>query len=168
MATLFELDTAIAEALEIALTESIDPETGEILQGGFEQLEQLSAERDTKIENIGAYIKNLTAEADAIKAEEKSLAERRKAKENKIARLKDYVSFSLQNAGQSKFESAKVAFSFRKSTSVNITNLEAVPAEYIKIKEEKTADKTVIGKLLKAGQEIAGCELVEKQSLQIK
>ncbi len=166
--TLYQIDRAIEEALAIALAEQVDPETGEILYGDFEQLEQLAIARDTKLESIGAYIKNLTAEADAIKAEENNLKQRRQAKEKEIERLKGYVANSMQNAGQSKFESPKAVFSFRKSTSVNVLNLEAVPQEFIKIKTEISADKTAIGKLLKAGQAVAGCELLENKSLQIK
>ena len=38
-----------------------DQETGEILDS--DRLDQLEMERDTKIENIALYIKNLTADA---------------------------------------------------------------------------------------------------------
>ena len=166
---LYEIDYAIQKALESALETTVDEETGEIIENNsFEEVEQLMIERDEKIENIGAYIKNLVAEADALKVEEKSLADRRKAKENKIERLKEYLANSMLMAGQTKFESAKVALSFRRSTSVNILDLDAVPEEYRKVKTEISADKTAIGKLLKAGEQIAGTELIEKQSLQIK
>lgn len=166
--TLYEIDRAIETALEIALAEQVDPETGEIISGDFEQLEQLAAARDEKFESIGAYIKNLSAEVAALKAEEDTLKQRRQAKEKQIERLKGYVANSMTNAGQNKFESRKVVFSFRSSKSVNVTNLEAVPKEFIKIKTEVSADKTAIGKLLKAGQAVAGCELLENKSLQIK
>lgn len=166
--TLYQIDRAIEEALEKALTEQLDAETGEILSGSFEELEQLSAARDTKLENIGAYIKNLTAEAAALKSEEEALKRRRQTKEKQIERLKGYVSNSMQNAGQSKFDSPKAVFSFRSSKAVNVLNLEAVPKEFIRTKTEISADKTAIAKLLKAGQAVAGCELLENKSLQIK
>ena len=54
-----------------------DQETGEILDS--DRLDQLEMERDTKIENIALYIKNLTADAEALKAEKQSFAERQKA-----------------------------------------------------------------------------------------
>ncbi len=168
MATLYQIDKAIQEALEIALAENIDPETGEIISGDFTQLEQLAFAREEKLENTGAYIKNLLADIAAIKTEEDALKRRRQAKEKEIERLKGYIALSMTNAGQDKFESPKVMFSFRKSKAVNVLDLEAVPAEFIKIKTEKSADKTAIGKLLKAGQEVAGCELQENKSLQIK
>ena len=166
--TLYQIDRAIEEALAIALTENIDPETGEILSGDFSQLEELAVERTVKFENIGAYIKNLTAEAEAIKEEEKNLERRRKAKEKEIERLKGFVAYSMTNAGEDKFESPKVAFSFKKSKKVEVLNMEAIPEEYIRVTVKKDADKTAIGKLLKAGQEVPGCVLLENNNLQIK
>ena len=73
-----------------------DQETGEILDS--DRLDQLEMERDTKIENIALYIKNLTADAEALKAEKQSFAERQKAAENKAELLKKYLATYL--AGQ--------------------------------------------------------------------
>ena len=81
-----------------------DQETGEILDS--DRLDQLEMERDTKIENIALYIKNLTADAEALKAEKQSFAERQKAPENKAELLKKYHATYL--AGQ-KFSTPRVA-----------------------------------------------------------
>ena len=45
----------------------IDTETGEILD--LEALDKLAMERDTKIENLACWYKNLMADAEALKAE---------------------------------------------------------------------------------------------------
>ena len=63
-----------------------DQETGEIFDS--KKMDQLEMERDTKIENIALYIKNLTADAEALKTEKQSFAERQKAAENKAESLK--------------------------------------------------------------------------------
>ena len=73
MANLYELDAMIESLLE-----QEDPETGELLSD-MEQLEAVLMERDTKIENIALYIKNKTAEAEAIKAEKLALEKRQKS-----------------------------------------------------------------------------------------
>ena len=65
-------------------------------------------------------------------------------------------------------ESPKVVFSFRKSTRVEVVNLDLVPEEYIKTEIKKSANKTAIGKLLKADQAVPGCELIVNHNLQIK
>lgn len=94
MNTLYELDSKIAEVLDTGFEMScIDAETGEIDETQLAiYLEQLQLDRKTKIDNIAVYVKNLEAEAVAIRAEEKRLKERREAKERKAERLKNYTS----------------------------------------------------------------------------
>lgn len=139
-----------------------DQETGEILDS--DRLDQLEMERDTKIENIALYIKNLTADAEALKAEKQSFAERQKAAENKAESLKKYLAGYL--AGQ-KFSTPRVAISFRKTSSVNVTDMTLIPNEYLKF-ADPTPDKTAIKNAIKAGNSVSGAEIVEGQSMSIK
>lgn len=139
-----------------------DQETGEILDS--DRLDQLEMERDTKIENIALYIKNLTADAEALKAEKQSFAERQKAAENKAESLKKYLANYL--AGQ-KFSTPKVAISFRKTSSVNVTDISQLPEEFLKF-ADPTPDKTAIKNAIKAGTTVTGAEIVEGQSISIK
>lgn len=166
---LYEIDNALLELMENGYNdECVDAETGEFLEDRFEELmARYTAERDVKIENIALYIKDTVAECDALKAEEKRLADRRKAKENKVKWLKDYLTTSMLQAGDSKFESAKCVVSFRKSVSVN-ADMELIPAEYVTEKVERTANKTAIKKALQDGETIIGAYLEEKQNIQIK
>lgn len=55
----------------------IDYETGEILDS--QRLEMLEMEKEKKIENIGLWIKNLEAEAEALKKEKDAFAAREKS-----------------------------------------------------------------------------------------
>ena len=160
--TLYEIDKSIIECLDL--------ETGEITDA--ERLDALQIERETKLENTALYIKNLLAEAEAIKAEEKALAERRKAKENKAENLKKYLADNLSGE---KFETAKVNISFRKSAKVEISEpekllfyLESMGFEdCIKYKPPEI-QLTPVGKLIKEGRELPGASIVEKQNIQIK
>ncbi|HFI0197407.1 TPA: siphovirus Gp157 family protein, partial [Streptococcus pyogenes] len=43
-----------------------------------------------------------------------------------------------------------------------------IPLEYMTEKIERKPDKKELAKLLKTGQEIAGVELIETESLQVK
>ena len=161
--TLYEIDRAIEDALLIVT----DPETGEILDEElFEQYKQLNMDREQKIENIGCFIKNLEADAAAIKAEAKNLAARAKAAENKAEHLREYLQFCL---GGEKFNTPRLAVSFRHSKKVEVDpdRLYDIPEEYLRYKEPEP-DKKAIGDALKAGQEIPGCELVENVSMIIK
>ena len=152
--------------IEQAIVDLVDPETGEITD--FDALNALSMARDEKIENVALWIKNLVAEAKAIREEEKSLAERRKAAENKAESLEKYLEQTLSGE---KFSTAKVAISYRKSTAVNIADEEtfaktACPT-YLVYQPAKI-DRKAISEALKNGAIIEGAELVERNNIQIK
>lgn len=151
---LYEIDNAILEC--------VDMETGEIVD--TEKLAALQMERDQKIENIGCWIKNLNADAKALKEEKDNLAARQKAVENKAASLKEYLFRYLDGE---KFKSAKVAISYRKSDSVNISPVAEIPEEFLKY-AEPTPDKVGLKAALKAGEEFPGITLVTQQNIQIK
>ena len=157
--TLYDINHQIEEAYY----NSIDPETGEII-GDLSSLDALQIAREEKIENICLFYKNLISDAEAIRAEEKKLAERRRACENHAERLKKYLADNLQGEA---FKTARAAVSWRRSTSVNVTDVYALPDEYIKMEDPKPI-KTEIAKALKAGKEVTGAELVESQSMSIR
>ena len=160
--SLYEIDRTILSL--------VDPETGEILDG--DALEQLQMERDTKLENVACWVKNLAAEAAAIRAEEVSLSDRRKVIERKVDRLKKYLADALNGE---KFQTAKCAVTFRKTSKVEITDSEAT-AKWCEdnglfdlvVYSAPTVSKTELAKLLKAGTEIPGAEVVEGLSLGVK
>ena len=160
---IYEIENAISDLLA-----QVDEETGEILFDPA-QLEALQMERDGKIENLALAWKNLTAEAKAIKAEEESLAKRRKVAENAAERAKSYLEFVLNGE---QFKSPKVAVSYRKSKAVEVTP-DFVPWAYahnqalLRMREPEP-DKTALKKALEAGIEIPGAYFVEKKSTTIR
>ena len=94
--TLYEIDKAIEDAFYSA----VDPDTGEIINDeALEALNELEEARNVKIENIALFIKNLDAEASAIKAEEERLRSRRTTTENRVKWLKDYLNNMLTDYG---------------------------------------------------------------------
>lgn len=158
----------INQAIEGLLNNAVDPETGEILFDP-EELDRLQLERDVKLESLALAVKNLTAEAKAIREEETALAERRRSVEKKAERARQYLEFILQGE---KFQTAKVAVSYRKSKKLELAPefLETAKTIYpylLRFKEPEP-DKAAITAELKAGFEIPGAELVESVSMQIK
>lgn len=151
---LFQIDEEIMKC--------VDMETGEIVDSA--KLDELQMDRDTKIENIACWIKNLQSDAEALKTQKQEFADRQKAAENKVESLKKYLSDYL--AGQ-KFSTDKVAISFRKTSSVNITDMTKLPEQYLKF-SDPTPDKTAIKNAIKDGAAIAGAEIIEGQSISIK
>lgn len=139
-----------------------------------DSLESITALIEDKADNIACMIKNLTAEAAAIKVEEASLSERRKTKEKQIERLKEYLSETLLAADYTKIETARNKISFRKSESVCIDDEEAFVDWCVKERDEfltykaPTINKTEIKKALALGEVIDGARIESKQNLQIK
>lgn len=166
MSALYEIDKNLYQLLEFDMV--VDEETGEIL---FEEsdIDNLLLSRDEKIENTGCYIKNLLSDIEQLKAEEKSLKERRQTKEKKVERLKKYLADSMLLFGDKKFETPRVALSFRKSKQVEIDEGVVLPEEFIKVKVEKSPDKTKLkDAILKQGESFEGVRIIEKENLQLK
>ena len=157
---LYEIDSAILECIDI--------ETGEIID--TERLDALNMERDAKVENVVCWIKDLKAEAEAIKAEKLALAERQKIAENKVESLKKWVAYAL---GGQKFSTARCAVSFRNTESVEVTEegLEALIKEHDELLTYKAPEpnKTAIKNAIKNdGLNVAGVQLVQNVSTIIK
>ena len=151
---LYEIDEAILGC--------IDQETGEIVDP--EKLNALQIERDAKLEGVALWIKDLKAEAEALKAEKLAFAERQKAAENKAESLKNWLADAL--AGE-KFSTTKVAVSFRKTKSVQVADILALDNSFLKY-AEPTPDNGAIKKAIEAGQEVTGATLVENVSISVK
>lgn len=155
MSSLYEIDQEILGC--------IDPETGEIAD--FEAFDALQMERNKKIENIALWIKNLKAEAEGYKTEKQAFADRQKACENKAESLKNYLEYVLSGTP---FKTTLVAVSFRKTTKVEVDDIQAVPVEYLRYKEPEV-DKEAVKKALKdSTEEISGVHLVNGLSMSIK
>lgn len=169
---LYDIKAEIADAIE-SMFDSVNPETGEIDAGTVERLESLQAERAAKLDGIGAYLKNLDSDIDAIDAEIKTLQARKKVKENKKERLKTYTADFLASEitadnPKPRFESARVVLSLRSSESVNIIDESKLSKIYFKTKTETVPDVAAIRQALKAGKTVKGAEMVTKNNLQIK
>lgn len=152
--TLYEIDAAILDC--------IDTETGEVVDA--DKLTALQMERDEKVEAVALWIKDLTAEAAALKAEKQAFAERQAAAEKKAESLKRWLADAL--AGE-KFKTTKVAVSFRKTQSVEVPDIWALNENYLKY-SEPTADKAAIKAAIKAGETVEGAKLVEGISMTVK
>ena len=156
---LYEIDNAILDC--------IDTETGEVID--IDKLNELQLERDTKIENVACWIKDLKAEAEAIKAEKNALAERQKAAENKAESLKKWLAYALDGE---KFKTARCSVSFRKTESVEVTEegLEALMKGHDELLTYKAPEpnKTAIKQAIKDGLNVDGVQLVQNISTIIK
>lgn len=163
--TLFEIDRQTEQAIEDLLA-SVNEETGEVDEEMAAKIDELQNSRMEKLDNIGAYIKNLIAEKDALETEAKNLTARAKVKENEIERLKNYVAQSLIGCGETKLETTRARFSFRRSEAVEIDG--EVPDEYMVETVAKKPDKDAIKAAISLGKVVEGAHIVVRQNLQIK
>lgn len=159
---LFEIDKKYTELF----VNTVNPETGEIVGEHLdvEALQELAAERREKVENIGLFIKNETAKAQAIADELKAMQARKKAHENRVEALKRYL---LKFGGGENVETARVCVKYsagRESTVVDAP--EDIPEAY-RVYTFKP-DKTAIKKAIKAGETIPGAHLERNPSVSIK
>ena len=163
---LYEINELLKRCIKVDENYIVDGETGEIID--LDAIDALVMEREDKIINIARWIKELTAEAEAIKAEKMKLAKRQSATENKAESLKEYLE-KILNVGEN-VSDATTEIKWRKSTvceaDVDVLRSKPEYAKYLTYAEPK-ANKTEITAALKKGIEIEGCQLVEKQNMRI-
>lgn len=140
-----------------------DCETGEIIDP--ERLDALLMERSQKIENVALWVKNLQADALAFKAEKETFEKREKAATLKANALKEWLAKALDGE---KFSTTKCAVSFRKSTKLEVLDADSVPKEFMVETVTVKPDANAIKAVLKTGQEVNGCRLIESLNTQIK
>lgn len=174
MANLYDIDQRLVTLLE----EHFDIEDGVLCETEEElakKIDEVSLDLDTKIENIGCYIKNLESDIEALKKEEDNLKARRKSAENKIEGLKRYLNGYLmacfpkdEDRAKWKFKTAKVVLGYRKSNSVEVPDIEKLDKNFIKVKTEVVPDKTAIKDAIKNGEEVKGAFIKQNINLNIK
>ena len=149
----------------------VDLETGEILD--TEKLDSLQMEREAKLEGVALWIKDLKAEATAVKEEADKLTARKKALDNKIEGLKTWLLMALDgeklktprcNVYQT--HNQRVAVADEPALIQFLQTLEE-PEKFLRFKDPELK-RDEIKKALKDGTIIPGAELEETESVVIK
>lgn len=169
--TLYEIDSRIAQ-LENAMEDGmvINEETGELLRVE-EVLDNLQMAFEKKAEHIACWIKNLTAESTAIRAEEEALSKRRKAAEKKAERLRGYLLACMvrPDGTSAKVSGARCAVSIRKNPPSAVVDDDVLLPDRYKVRKITIVpDKAMIRERLIAGEEIPGAHLEQSRSVMIK
>lgn len=148
----------------------VDPETGELLD--YDAFASLQIEREVKIENMALWVKEMDAQATAIKAEIDALTERRRVLTAKVERLKGYIALALDGE---KFETARCCVSYRRSTALNVTSAHDAAAwlddnghRDMVTYDDPKLDKRAVKKLVEGGASVPGVEVVSRQSVQVR
>ena len=144
------------------LLNCIDMDSGEIID--IEKFDSLQIEKTDKLENVGLWYKNLLSEANQYKIEKDNFADRQKRAEKTAESLKNYLVTSLQG---NKFKTTKIDISYRKSATLEYDGTTLLENMYWK-QNDPTLDKALLKKVISDGAEIAGCQIVEHNNIQIK
>ena len=163
MLKLYEIDQAILDC--------VDMETGEILDS--EKLDALQMEREAKLEGVALWVKDLKAEAEAVKAEADKLNARKKALDNKIDSIKAWLLYAL---GGEKLKTPRCNVYQTHSQKVVIDDEKAMidmlmsspfGEKFLRMKEPEI-DKNALRDSMKQGYEYEFAHLEETESVVIR
>ena len=163
MRALYEIDQDILGC--------VDAETGEILDA--EKLDALEMERERKLEGVTLWVKDLSAEASAVKEEADKLTARKRALDNKITALKSWLLIALD--GQ-KLKTPRCSVYYTHTPKLSVADEEKLigflktleePEQFLRFREPELR-KDEIKKALKEGTIIPGASLEETESVVIK
>lgn len=127
-------------------------------------LDSIDALAEEKALNIVWLLKQLEGEVELFKAEEMRLAARRRARENRIHSLKEYLMFCIEQSGRDKLTAGTFMISKQRSNaSVAVDNVDAIPLEYMYIKTTPAIDRAAILDALKNGVAVPGARLLDQE-----
>ena len=163
MRALYDIDQEILDC--------VDLETGEILDS--EKLDALQMEREKKLEGVALWVKDLNAEAAAVKEEADKLTARKKALDNKVAQLKQWLLYALNGE---KLKTPRCNVYQTHSQKVVIDDEKALidmfmgspfGEKFLRMKEPEI-DKNALKDSMKQGYEYEFAHLEETESVVIK
>lgn len=134
-------------------------------------LEVLHGELSKKTDSIGGLLRSLSADIESIRFEEKRLAERRTALENRQKDIKDYVLYQMEAHSLDKYKGQLFTLSRHKSPPSLVIDcpVEDLPPEYITVIPQRfEANKDKIKEALKNGKEIKDCHLRTSEHLRLR
>ena len=155
---LYELTKAYNDIKELDLTEEEIKALLDNVEGSIEE----------KVENTIYVMKENEGVVDAIDKEIARLSDMKKSISSKNDTLKRYIDSSMQIIGKDKLNAGLFKISYRKSSSVVVTDESLIPEQFMKVvPETKKVDKVSLKKWMK-DHEVEGAVIEEKQNLQIK
>lgn len=158
------------------IIENVDRLRENMLTAWYDTLEALEFEFDEKAENIGAYIKSLTAMSKVLKNEEENLRARRQRLDREAEGLRKYLLSSMEKLGRTKINTPRAVISVRNNPeSVEISDeprfIEWAQSndheEFLKYREPEIR-KAPVKALLKIGGETPFASLKRTKTLIIK
>ena len=163
---LYEIQKGFFDTLDILLESDGNQEDIDTYN---EVMTFLKEELQKKSSSILTYIQELQAKSKIAKEEADRLLKLSKSRANKAEKLKKYLTNVLQSLDVNKIETNLGSYILRKSYSVDVYDMSVLPEEFVRVTEERKADKEKIREYIKAnGEIIKGARIIENYSLNIK
>lgn len=147
----------------------------EIEEAGGEITDDIATRMEINQQNLvekavgyGHVIQYYDALAAAAKAEADRVTGIQKMAEKAAANLKSRIVKGMEACGVDKVEDPTMRLSFRRSSSVEVPDLEKVPAEFVTAKVVKSPDKKKIKDFITDFGPVDWASLNESKNLQIK
>lgn len=139
----------------------------EVTEEMQEMADNLNVEIEEKCDNYAKMIRNLEADVEAFKNQEKIFNEKRKSAENKVKWLKQNLQASMDLQNRKKVKTDLFSFNIQKNApSLEILNENNIDDSYYVI-ERKLNKRALLGDI-KEGLIVDGVELKQTESLRIR
>lgn len=158
--TLFDLADSI-----LVLRELLDEEHDDIVANRL--TEYLEGLLPSKVTGYCQFLRGLALEAEAFKAEEKRLADRRRAMENLAARMKQRLHDGLVFADVERVKAGTFDVAIQASPeSLVITDESAIPERFTEL--QRVVDKAAVKAELQRGGDVPGAHLTRGSHVRIR
>jgi hypothetical protein len=146
-----------------------------LIENGGELTPELETELSINKEQLqnkgvcyGFIVKELEGNIDLIDLEIKRLHALKKPLVNSIDRLKNNLSQAMQMFDVTELKTPLLKINFRKSESIEVTDIDLLDTDFVKTTIIKAADKIAIKESIKAEIPVRGAVLITNYNLQIK
>lgn len=166
--TLFEIAAEYRAITDVLMDSGCDEQTlSDTLEGEAWPLE-------LKAQNYGFVIRNLEANADAIKTAIEQMGKRYVAIESRADALRERLKTGLEIAGVSKLECPHFTITIKKNPpKIEVWDEKQIPAAYMRTPEpppppKAVVDKAAIKAAIDAGTDVPGAKKVQGTRIEIK
>lgn len=171
---LYEISQEYMQAYDALFSDEALPE-----EAIRDTLSGIQGEFEDKALNIAALIKNMLADANAMRDAESSINERRKRLEKRIENIENYLLINIQGAGleNKPIESPEHYLAIKNCPiSVQIDVNAEIPSRFIRVKTVEEPDKTALKDFLTKCDEdnidptieVKGVRLIRNKKLILK
>ena len=150
------------------LAEELIENGGELTPSLEEQLAITEEQLQNKSVAYSFVIKQMDADVDIIDAEIKWLQNLKKHREKASDYLKERIKHAMDTFQIEEIKTPLVKINFRKSETVEVDDVNQLPAAFKVVKVTEQADKAAIKAAIKDGVDVTGCRIETHRNLQIK